>query len=225
MSFRKIKPISVHANSQKNLVLRQQFALKLINAMQAGKTILNIDQSWLGMSDFRRMKWRTKASTNSVPKLQLAPRITIIAGIDSKGNIYLSLLQANTNNQTLAIFLRQLCSKLDKETRDWRDHYLCVLDNASYHTSSATIRLFEQLRVPVCFTGPHSYDACPAELLFAAFKSRDINPRHVPAGKGHFLEVTRLVLDRMLEIPLHHRILFWHHCLKELYRYLSFPLL
>ena len=174
------------------------------------------------MSDFRRMKWRPKGCTNSVAKLQLNPRITLIAGLDTKGNVYLSLLQANTNNQTMEIFLRQLCSKLDKERPQWRDHYLWVLDNAPYHISGATIRLLEQLRVPVCFTGPHSYDACPAELLFAAFKSRDVNPRHVPLGKGHFQEVTRLVVDRMLEIPIHHRILLWHRCLQELYRYLFF---
>ena len=157
-----------------------------------------------------------------MPQLQLAPRVTMIAGIDTDGKVYLSLLQANTNNQVMEIFMRQLCRKLDKERANWREHYLCVLDNAPYHTSDATIRLLERLRVPVCFTGPHSYDACPAELLFAAFKSRDINPRHVPTGKGHFLEVTRLVVARLQEVPLHQRILYWHHCLKELYRYLFF---
>ncbi|MCS5543864.1 MAG: hypothetical protein NZ767_03560 [SAR86 cluster bacterium] len=52
MSYRKIKPMSLHANSQKNLVLRQQFALKLIDLMKKGKTILNIDETWLGMTDF-----------------------------------------------------------------------------------------------------------------------------------------------------------------------------
>lgn len=34
MRYRKIVPISVHGNSEKNLVLRQQFALKLIQLMQ-----------------------------------------------------------------------------------------------------------------------------------------------------------------------------------------------
>jgi hypothetical protein len=34
--------------------------------------------------------------------------------------------------------------------------------------------------------GPHSYNAAPCELYFAKFKSADINPRKVPAGKKHF---------------------------------------
>lgn len=175
------------------------------------------------MSDFRRMKWQPKHSTNSVGKSQLSPRITVIAAIDSKGEIYITLMQANTNNQTMALYLRHLCSKLDKERPGWRNHYLCVLDNAPYHTSNATIKLCEKLNFPVCFTGPHSYDACPAELLFAAFKSTAFNEKNIPTGKTHFLELMRLVIDRFCEIPLHHRLLFWHHCLKELYRYLTFP--
>ena len=40
-----------------------------------------------------------------------------------------------------------------------------------------------ELGVPVLFTVPHSYSACPTELLFAAFKAKDINPRLVPTGK------------------------------------------
>ena len=58
-----------------------------------------------------------------------------------------------------------------------------MLDNAPYHTSKTTMKLFEELRVPVLFTGPHSYSACPCELLYAAFKSRDINPARVKTGK------------------------------------------
>ena len=58
-----------------------------------------------------------------------------------------------------------------------------MCDNASYHTSTSTLKVFEELGVPVLFTGPHSYSACPAELVFAAFKTKDINPRNIPTGK------------------------------------------
>ena len=34
MRYRKIKPVSIHGNSDKNLILRQQFALKLIQLMR-----------------------------------------------------------------------------------------------------------------------------------------------------------------------------------------------
>ena len=65
MRYKKLVHISLHANSPKNLILRQQFALQLIKLLKSGKTILNVDETWLGMSDFRRMKWREHGSSNS----------------------------------------------------------------------------------------------------------------------------------------------------------------
>ena len=71
MRYRKVIPVSIHGNSQKNLVLRQQFATKMIQLLISGKTLLNVDETWLGMTDFRRRKWRSPGSTNSVAQLQL----------------------------------------------------------------------------------------------------------------------------------------------------------
>ena len=55
------------------------------------KVIIQIDESWLGMMDFRRMKWRVKDSTNSVSTLAVIPRISMIVALDTLGNLYLSL--------------------------------------------------------------------------------------------------------------------------------------
>ena len=91
MSYRKIVKASYHSNSPQNLILRQQWALKFIDLWEAGYTFLNIDETWLGMSDFRRMKWREPGSTNSFPTLALSPRISMIVGVDTLGNSFLTL--------------------------------------------------------------------------------------------------------------------------------------
>ena len=57
MRYRKIKTISLHSNSEKNLVLRQRWALEFLTQARRKKVFINIDETWLGMSDFRRMKW------------------------------------------------------------------------------------------------------------------------------------------------------------------------
>ena len=69
MRYRKIKRCSIHVNSIKNLVLRQQYAIQFLELVQQKKNFINIDETWLGMSDFRRQKWRVHGSTNSVPQL------------------------------------------------------------------------------------------------------------------------------------------------------------
>ena len=159
--------------------------------------VLNIDETWLGMSDFRRTKWALPNSTNSVAQLQIVPRISMIAALDTNGQVFFSLVQANSNSEVMEIFFNELVKRLDADRPGWRKTHVILLDNAPCkyilfgiltffkidHKSADTLKLFQQLNITIIFTGPHSYDAAPCELLFAAFKSVDVNPRHVPTGK------------------------------------------
>ena len=69
MRYKKILAVSVHANSAKNLVLRQQFAFEFLRQWFKNRTIINCDETWIGMTDFRRRKWRVHDDFNSVSKL------------------------------------------------------------------------------------------------------------------------------------------------------------
>jgi len=53
--------------------------------------IINIDETWLGMEDFRRMKWQLPGTTNSVPMKDWSPRISMILAFDSYGESYVAL--------------------------------------------------------------------------------------------------------------------------------------
>ncbi len=55
MRYKKIKTVSLHSNSEKNLVLRQRWALEFLAQARKKKIFINIDETWLGMSDFHRM--------------------------------------------------------------------------------------------------------------------------------------------------------------------------
>ena len=155
----------------------------MLELIDQDKILINIDETWLNECDFRRMKWREYGSSNTLPGLQLAPRITVIAALDSLGNIYLSLTQANSNNKTMEIYFHHLAAKLDKERPQWRENSVILLDNAAYHNSSSTISLLQGLRIPVMFFGPHSYNLAVCELFFSFLKSTHLNPNMLPTGK------------------------------------------
>ena len=91
MGYRKITKVAIHTNLPRNLILRQQFALKHIELLRKGRVLLAMDETWLGMSDMRKMKWRVKDSTNPVPIMQFLPRISMLVAIDTLGNQYFSL--------------------------------------------------------------------------------------------------------------------------------------
>ena len=183
MSYAKIKQISLRGNSVNNLVMRQRFAVKMLALTQKKTVFLNIDESWLDASDFRRMKWRQKDSTNSMPIVQLSPRVAMIVGMDTLGNVYLSLTQVNTTAAIMELFFRKLVLKLNKERINWREDTIIIHDNAKYTATDSMMQLYEDLRIPYIFTGPHSYDFAPCELFFSWFKSASFNPDRLPLGK------------------------------------------
>ena len=129
------------------------------------------------------MKWRTQKAKNSMISNQIAPRISMIVGIENDGSLYLSLLQANNDSKTMEIFFHSLVRKLDQERPNWRSNTILLLDNAPYHTSGPAYDMMAKLKLPVLFTGAYSYDASPVELFFAHFKKGQWNPTRIKTGK------------------------------------------
>jgi hypothetical protein len=91
LRFKRIKKIPFRGYSEKNLVLRQQFAMKLLELLESGKRLLNIDESWMTSTNFKRSKWREHGTTNSMPEKFMTHRVAIIAAIDTEGDVYASL--------------------------------------------------------------------------------------------------------------------------------------
>ena len=92
MRYKKVKAVSWTANSHRNLILRQQFALKFLEIDMEKKVVLNCDETWIGMSDWRRRKWCQHRQNNSVAQLQILPRISMLSTVTSEGELYVSLV-------------------------------------------------------------------------------------------------------------------------------------
>jgi hypothetical protein len=106
MSFRKVKHIANTANSTTSKILRQQWALAFLKSDKENRVYLNLDETWLGMSDFRRMKWQAPGTNNSVPAYQMAPRVSMFTALDTLGNVYVSLAQSNSNESMMSLYLQ-----------------------------------------------------------------------------------------------------------------------
>ena len=58
--YRRIKKVPYHGNSPRCLILRQHYALFMLEQLARGTRVINIDQSWLGESCFQRQRWRRR---------------------------------------------------------------------------------------------------------------------------------------------------------------------
>ena len=63
----------------------------MIDLLEQGYRILNIDETWLNDSNFVRKKWKVPGTTNSMEESVIAPRISVIGAIDTEGDVYVSL--------------------------------------------------------------------------------------------------------------------------------------
>lgn len=155
MKYRRVQHIALSANSQRSLVLRQQWAVKLLEQDLDNICICNLDETWLGMSDFRRMKWQFPDSNNSVAAFQVTPRVTMMTAITSDGDSYIALAQSNSNESMMSIFWKSLVLKFDKERPNWRQSTIWTFDGAAYHSGEASLKLLKSLRIPIMMSGPH----------------------------------------------------------------------
>jgi hypothetical protein len=120
MRYKRVKRVAMQANSEASLVKRKVAAEVLLDAMQQGKRILNIDETWLGETDFRRLKWRGRGESNSLSTKDVSPRLSMLAAIDNFGGLYVSILQDNVDHGVFEVFLTKLVAKLTTEDANWR---------------------------------------------------------------------------------------------------------
>ena len=87
--------------------------------LEAGRRIINVDQSWLNGTRFIRRIWVPSDSAGTFTDKQVAPRISLISALDTDGNIWFSLTQVNTDSDVMTTFLRYLVRQLDLESPGW----------------------------------------------------------------------------------------------------------
>ena len=66
LSYRHIKKIPVQANSEDRLVLRQQYALKMIELLALVKIIICVYESWISETEYSRRMWCPKTANGTV---------------------------------------------------------------------------------------------------------------------------------------------------------------
>ena len=65
--------------------------MKYLEQDLRNKNILSVDETWLGMADFRQRHWRPYKENCSIRAKKMQPRISMIVAVDRYGEIYLSL--------------------------------------------------------------------------------------------------------------------------------------
>ena len=158
----------------------------MIELLHEKKRILNLDETWIGQTNFSRYKWQAKENQMSETIDPVMPRISMIAGLDNHGDLYVSLLQSNVDQDTYSLFLRHLVEQLDEDRPQWRADTVILIDGAKYHTTPKVKATIRKLMIPTIVSAPYSYDGAPIETFFSLFKRGNINIQRLAVTKSKF---------------------------------------
>ena len=222
MGYRMAKTVPIQSNLERSLVLRQQYSPRILPLLEAGKRIINVDESWLNQTRHLRRTWVPSGAPSTFREKQVAPRVSLILALDTDGRLWFSLTQVNTDADVMTLFLRHLARQLDRETPGWEQSSHILLDNAAWHASELMKQRLAKMRLPIIYSGPYSYTTAPCESVFAAIKFGDLNPERLPTGKKSLGHIADMVAKRLSQIPRSVATRYWHHTLQQHYGYLCF---
>ena len=105
LTYKKVNRVAKLGNTERSKVLRLQWAKAYLNLPE--ETVLcNIDETMVNKSDWRKCKWQPRGQSSSVVDHRLNPRITLITAVDTLGNVWIALAQANSSRKVFSLFLR-----------------------------------------------------------------------------------------------------------------------
>ena len=112
MTFTQIKRVSLPGNSVRCKVLRSLYAQSILPLYKSGRHLINIDESWLGISSFQARSWNFRGEGNTRSDRVLGNKVNLIVAVSSRGFAYLSCTQVMTDEDVIAMFLSRLANCL-----------------------------------------------------------------------------------------------------------------
>ncbi len=91
MGYRLARTVPIQSNSERCLVLRQQYSLTMLPLLQVGRRTINVDESWLNSTCFLRRLWAPADAPATFSDKQVAPRISLLLALDTEGRMWFAL--------------------------------------------------------------------------------------------------------------------------------------
>ena len=77
----------------------------MLQLLEQGFRIINVDESWINELDFARRRWHNKNESNSLPRKKVSPRLSLLAAIDTDGRVFMALTTSNTTSEVICLFV------------------------------------------------------------------------------------------------------------------------
>ena len=80
----------------------------MIELLLSWKRVINVDESSFNMTNYIRQSWSKADKPAKFSANTVTPRLSLLAALDTSGNVYYSLSQANTDSDMMMMFMQHL---------------------------------------------------------------------------------------------------------------------
>ena len=80
----------------------------MIELLLSKKRVINVDESSFNMTNYIRQSWSKADKPATFTAKTVTPRLSLLAALDTSGNVYYSLSQANTDSDMMMMFMQHL---------------------------------------------------------------------------------------------------------------------
>lgn len=145
----------VYQLNQQQKTLRQLFAQKYIEQLQAGKIIINLDESAISSSHTTIAKsWSSSEQLPGRCYEKPVGNLTLFFAACSDGSLFWIFMEGNNNRWTMIQVIVELAELLDREIPGWRLTHVLVHDICPGFASQECKRVVQHLSIPTLLTSP-----------------------------------------------------------------------
>ena len=153
------RPSNLEITRQK--ALKDLYAVRLIEKMNEGYEIINIDESWITKNIKAFYSWLTKGRSWSMTNTKFKNSLSLISAIWTNGFAWSAIVHEKVKGTTFRDFLVELSDQIFLRFNKLISEYIIILDNCSVHKWKITKDYFTDKKAKVHFNIPYSPELAP----------------------------------------------------------------
>lgn len=142
LRWKKSRSNDAYVNTNKNIRLRQIFALRLIEIMQQEKVILNFDESVIKSTNSMRYSFDIRGQLSQRYIGKPIAGLSLMLAVSSIGDVFFWYLDGNNNEVSVAAFIIAMEQELSRIRPSWRETHVVLLDNCASHKTQLMREVF-----------------------------------------------------------------------------------
>ena len=157
-------------NEERQLWMKQWFAVKLSMLLKNFELLINIDESSFSRLTKKNYSWIPKGKAQIIKNICFRNSCSLVTAITSSGSVIAAKPSGWVNSKLFIIFLKELIRFIKETEQVEQQKVLILLDNASIHRSGEGKEILENENLNVAYIPQYSPELAPIEHYFSKLK-------------------------------------------------------